>query len=100
MQYSNGVVEDGLFVNGVFQPPMPGMVLPQNMVENQVPSSSMSVWSLKSTPTLAMHGGNVMIMPPHKGIPHGNASAIGAPASVHSQSRGHDPYANIQNRYS
>eukprot|EP00984_Skeletonema_dohrnii_P027618 scaffold17236_cov78-Skeletonema_dohrnii-CCMP3373.AAC.3 len=104
MQYSNGVVEDGFFVNGVFQPPMPGMVLPQQHMDgNQVPSSSMSVWSLKSTPTMAMHGpnANVMIMPPHQG----NASAMGAPTSVHmggpsNMYRGQDPYANVQNRYS
>ena len=53
MQYNNGVVEDGFFVNGVFQPPMPGMVQPQHQQHmqegNQVPSSSMSVWSLKSS---------------------------------------------------
>jgi hypothetical protein len=58
MQYSNGVVEDGFFVNGVFQPTSPAMVESQQqlMYGNQVPSSSISVWSLKSTPTMAMQG--------------------------------------------
>ena len=110
MQYSNGVVEDGFFVNGVFQPPMPGMVVPQQqmyenqeqqMYGNQVPSSSMSVWSLKSTPTMAMGPSGNMIMPHHQGNPNGNASVMGAPSSVHmgGPSR-QDPYANTQNRYS
>jgi len=107
MQYSNGVVEDGFFVNGVFQPPMEGMVVPQQqMYGNQVPSSSMSVWSLKSTPTMAMPGPNngSVIMPHHQGGPNGNPM-MGAPSSVHmggpsNMYHGQDPYANIQNRYS
>ena len=102
MQYNNGVVEDGFFVNGVFQPPMPGMVQPQHQQQvqegNQVPSSSMSVWSLKSTPTMVMQGqnpGNV-IMGQHQG----NASVMGAPSSVHMGNPSNNPYGNIHDRYS
>jgi hypothetical protein len=107
MQYNNGVVEDGYFVNGVFQPPWEGLVVPQQQrYGNQVPSSSMSVWSLKSTPTMVMQGpnGNV-ILSRHQGNPNDTQSVMGAPSSVHmgdpsNMYHGHDPYANIQNRYS
>jgi hypothetical protein len=50
MHYSNGVIEEGMWCNGVFQPPQP----PSYHTED-VPSSSMSVWSLRSTPNM---GGN------------------------------------------
>lgn len=49
MQYINGVVEDGMFSNGVYQPPLN---LPEAGVQSQYPSSSVSVWSIKSSPTM------------------------------------------------
>jgi hypothetical protein len=45
MQYTNGIVEEGLFCNGVYQPPSD----PPERSGGVVPSSSMSVWSIKSS---------------------------------------------------
>jgi hypothetical protein len=51
MEYSNGVVEEGMWCNGVFQPPL--NLEPHSYNQNRnVPSSSMSVWSLRSTPNM------------------------------------------------
>jgi hypothetical protein len=50
MEYSNGVVEEGIWRNGVFQPPL--HPLPPIRQGGNVPSSSMSVWSLRSTPNM------------------------------------------------
>ena len=55
MQYSNGVIEEGTWRNGVFQPPLNFPHFPYNEGGN-VPSSSMSVWSLKSTPNMSNNG--------------------------------------------
>ncbi|KAL7521520.1 hypothetical protein ACHAWX_006190 [Stephanocyclus meneghinianus] len=52
MQYSNGVIEDGLWCNGVFQPPV-NAPQPPPYHNQDVPSSSMSVWSLRSAPNMA-----------------------------------------------
>ncbi|KAL7506378.1 hypothetical protein ACHAXN_006092 [Cyclotella atomus] len=51
MEYSNGVVEEGMWCNGVFQPPLNFEPPPYHQDRN-VPSSSMSVWSLRSTPNM------------------------------------------------
>lgn len=51
MEYSNGVVEDGMWCNGVFQPPL-NFHPPSYQDGSNVPSSSMSVWSLRSTPNM------------------------------------------------
>ena len=60
MEYSNGVVEEGIWRNGVFQPPL--HPLPPIRQGGNVPSSSMSVWSLRSTPNMGNNnydmGGN------------------------------------------
>lgn len=55
IQYSNGVIEEGTWRNGVFQPPLNFPPAPYNESGN-VPSSSMSVWSLRSTPNMSNNG--------------------------------------------
>jgi len=102
MQYSNGVVEEGLFRNGVYQPD-PDAAGPDGEDEGgPVPSSSMSVWSLKSSPTMAMGaggagvlgGGTTRIQMP----PGGMGSVPGS--SVHGGgAEGGDPYGNDMRRY-
>jgi hypothetical protein len=86
MQYTNGVVEQGLFCNGVFQPgPLPN----SNHYGGDnggVPSSSMSVWSLKSTPTMAFGQASHSVLEGHhdrvnSGL--GASSVRGTPSSVH-----------------
>ncbi len=58
MQYSNGVIEDGMWCNGVFQPPL-NLPHPPAYHNQDVPSSSMSVWSLKSAPNMTNHNYNL-----------------------------------------
>jgi len=111
MQYSNGVVEEGMFCNGVYQPPTgPPMQssfgssggLGGNDGGNQgVPSSSMSVWSLKSSPTMAFAQGghNLLTGRPlgGNGGGGGSSSVMGAPTSVHLGCPG--MYVNLDHRY-
>jgi hypothetical protein len=80
MQYSNGVVEEGVFCNGVFQPGS----LPNSHHHGGnnvgVPSSSMSVWSLKTTPTMAFGQASHSVLEGH----HKGASSVrGTPSSIH-----------------
>lgn len=114
MRYSNGVVEEGIFCNGVYQPPTrpppPPPRYNQGYVaddtgdheggEGGVPSSSMSVWSLKSSPTMALHassGHNVLSQNQRQQQQHhnANAGAVGAPSSVHLGGL----YGNMERRY-
>lgn len=90
MQYSNGVVEKGIFCNGVYQPPdeppgqSPYVGGRGDSGMNQgigIPSSSMSVWSLKSTPTMAFAQGGHNVVTGKR--PVGGGSVMGAPTSVH-----------------
>lgn len=80
MRYTNGVVEEGVFCNGVFQPPTTGD-------ENkEAPSSSMSVWSLKSSPTMAFGQAGHSVLAGHHDRDNGGmgaSSVRGAPSSVH-----------------
>ncbi|KAL7533360.1 hypothetical protein ACHAXR_005179 [Thalassiosira sp. AJA248-18] len=84
MQYSNGVVEEGLFCNGVYQPTNDAVVMPSHD-GLAIPSSSMSVWSLKSSPTMAFAQGGHNVLTGHPGGGGGGASGSvrGAPTSVH-----------------
>jgi len=94
MRYSNGIVEKGMFCNGVYQPPSgppPGPMYGADQNgerKNQggVPSSSMSVWSLKSSPTMAfVQGGHNVLTGQRPGGSGegGESSVMGAPTSVH-----------------
>jgi len=102
MVYSNGVVEQGLFCNGVYQPSPVAAAYPQqggygvdNTTGDQgeevggggggAPSSSMSVWSLKSSPTMAFAAGghNVLTGQPQQQSQHHGSSGRGAPSSIH-----------------
>ena len=110
MQYSNGVVEEGYFCNGVYQPPSGDQVAQHegnhdNMGEGMgcnagaIPSSSMSVWSLKSSPTMAFNqGGHNVLTGAHPGNPNGGTSVMGAPTSVHLGAPS-DMYGNGGRRY-
>ena len=82
MQYSNGVVEEGLFRNGVYQPDPDAAGGEEG---GPVPSSSMSVWSLKSSPTMAMGAGGAGVLggSPRIQMPPGGMGSV--PGSV-------DPY--------
>ncbi|KAL3808461.1 hypothetical protein ACHAXA_000874 [Cyclostephanos tholiformis] len=84
MQYTNGVVEEGLFCNGVFQPdPLPKKGSDE---KGGVPSSSMSVWSLKSTPTIAFGQAGHSVLEGHHNRVNSGMGAIGfggTPPSVH-----------------
>ena len=104
MRYSNGVVEEGMFCNGVYQPP--NRPSPPNLYHDDgdgdnggggVPSSSMSVWSLKSSPTMAFaQGGHNVLTGNHsRGGGGGASSVIGAPTSVHLGGL----YGNLDRRY-
>lgn len=93
MHYSNGVVEEGLFCNGVYQPPTTGPSIDNGYggipSENgrRAPSSSMSVWSLKSSPTMANVQGGPGVLAGRKNST--GASSRGAPSSVHIGPSGH-----------
>lgn len=92
MQYSNGVVEDGMWCNGVYQPPheqpqtmmSPNGHHQQQGVASVAPprSSAMSVWSLRTSPTAPITVGG---QPYHHqgGYASGNASVMGGPTSVY-----------------
>jgi hypothetical protein len=94
MHYSNGVVEEGLFCNGVYQPPTTGPSIDNGYggvpCENgrRAPSSSMSVWSLKSSPTMANVQGGPGVLAGRKNST-GASSGRGAPSSVHLGPSGH-----------
>lgn len=94
MHYSNGVVEEGLFCNGVYQPPTTGPSIDNGYggipSENgrRAPSSSMSVWSLKSSPTMANVQGGPGVLAGRKNST-GASSGRGAPTSVHLGPSGH-----------
>jgi hypothetical protein len=94
MHYSNGVVEEGLFCNGVYQPPTTGPSIDNGYggipSENgrRAPSSSMSVWSLKSSPTMANVQGGPGVLAGRKNST-GASSGRGAPSSVHLGPSGH-----------
>jgi len=94
MHYSNGVVEEGLFCNGVYQPPTTGPSIDNGYggipSENgrRAPSSSMSVWSLKSSPTMANVQGGPGVLAGRKNST-GASSGRGAPSSVHIGPSGH-----------
>jgi len=89
MRYSNGVMEEGMFCMGVFQPPSnaPPEYPPSANAEGgnmAVPSSSMSVWSLKSSPTMAFQqGGHNVLHGGPLGSGAAGSSVMGAPANVH-----------------
>jgi len=101
MQYSNGVVEEGMWRNGVFQPPERPPTMNRNVMYpggddgvgegGPVPSSSMSVWSLRSAPNMM---GNAY---GQNGMGSGSASVMGG----RSQSVLEVPsmYGNMQPRY-
>ncbi|EJK53084.1 hypothetical protein THAOC_27543, partial [Thalassiosira oceanica] len=61
MRYSNGVVEEGTFRNGVYHA-RPRRGRRDDGDGGPVPSSSMSVWSLKSSPTMAMGAGGAGVL--------------------------------------
>ena len=108
MRYSNGVMEEGLFCNGVYQPPADGMPGYDDAEFDQgdngragVPSSSMSVWSLKSSPTMAFAQGGHNVLTGNRRTGGGGASSVmGAPTSVHlgGPSDG-GLYGNVNRRY-
>ncbi len=105
MRYSNGVVEEGLFCNGVYQPPTRAPVSQyggRNGGDDQgggVPSSSMSVWSLKSSPTMAFQGGhNVLTGQQHQGQ-GGASSVMNAPTSVHLGGRSGGALYSVDRQY-
>lgn len=102
MQYSNGVVEEGMFCNGVFQPPSdlphPSSAFDMGGNAGAIPSSSMSVWSLKSSPTMAFtQGGHNVLTGNNPGGGIGASSVLGAPTSVHLN--GPDMYEDMDHRY-
>lgn len=89
MRYTNGVVEEGMFYNGVYQPPTTGPSITNGYGGipcgdgRRAPSSSMSVWSLKSSPTMSFVQGG-------PGVLAGKFSTgVGAPTSVHLGPGGH-----------
>ncbi|KAL3790619.1 hypothetical protein ACHAW5_004186 [Stephanodiscus triporus] len=89
MRYTNGVVEEGVFCNGVFQPPTTGPFQPSSVhgdENKEAPSSSMSVWSLKSSPTMAFGRAGHSVLAGHYVRDNGGmgaSSVRGAPSSVH-----------------
>jgi len=97
MRYSNGIVEKGTFCNGVYQPPSGPPPKPiygtdqggEGKNQAGVPSSSMSVWSLKSSPTMAFVQGGHNVLTGQRpggsgeGGEGGESSVMGAPTSVH-----------------
>ena len=89
MKYSNGVVEEGVFCNGVFQPPTTGPLPPYSFHGGKnggVPSSSISVWSLKSSPTMAFGQAGHSVSAGHHDRSNsemGASSVRGAPSSIH-----------------
>ena len=112
MRYSNGVVEEGMFCNGVYQPPTgpapvqysEGYGDDDDGIDQEggaVPSSSMSVWSLKSSPTMALNAGGHNVLTGQQQQQHnrtgGASSVIGAPSSVHLGPSG--LYGNMDRRY-
>ena len=121
MVYSNGVVEQGIFCNGVYQPTpvaahqqQGGYGVDNNVTGNHqgeevgggggggVPSSSMSVWSLKSSPTMAFQAGghNVLTGQPQQQQHHsssGGSSGRAAPSSIHMGGPGRG--YNVDRRY-
>ena len=112
MRYSNGVVEEGMFCNGVYQPPTgpapvqysEGYGDDDDGIDQEggaVPSSSMSVWSLKSSPTMALNAGGHNVLTGQQQQQHnrtgGASSVIGAPSSVHLGPSG--LYGNVDRRY-
>mmetsp|Transcript_37881 Transcript_37881/g.79846 ORF Transcript_37881/g.79846 Transcript_37881/m.79846 type:complete len:244 (+) Transcript_37881:2-733(+) len=103
MQYSNGVVEEGMFCNGVYQPPSGndrGGYNDDGAGNQGVPSSSMSVWSLKSSPTMAFaQGGHNVFTGRPLGENGGNGSVMGAPTSVHLGGPSNNLYGNADRRY-
>ena len=94
--------------NGVYQPTpvaaaqqqQGGYGVDNNVTANQgeevgggggVPSSSMSVWSLKSSPTMAFAAGGHNVLtgqPQQHQQQHGGSSGRGAPSSIHMRGPG------------
>jgi hypothetical protein len=89
MKYSNGVVEEGVFCNGVFQPPTTSPLPHYSFHGGEnggMPSSSISVWSLKSSPTMAFGQAGHSVSAGHhdRGNSGMGASSVrGAPSSIH-----------------
>jgi len=103
--------------NGVYQPTpvaahqqhQGGYGIDNNVTGNQreeeggggggVPSSSMSVWSLKSSPTMAIQasGHNVLTGQPQQQSQHHGSSGRGAPSSIHMSGPGRG--YNVDRRY-
>ena len=101
--------------NGVYQPTpvaaaqqqQGGYGVDNNVTANQgeevgggggVPSSSMSVWSLKSSPTMAFQAGGHNVLTGQPQQQHGGGSGRGAPSSVHMGVPGRG-YNNFDRRY-
>jgi len=118
MRYSNGVLEEGTFCNGVYQPPADGPAPSSGYMDDVdfnenneggdrnerigIPSSSMSVWSLKSSPTMAFTQGghNVLTGNSQQGRRRGSGASSVAPTSVHLGGHGGGSlYGNAQHRY-
>lgn len=98
MCYSNGVTEEGAFQRGVYQPSSNND--PNGCDESYcggggVPSSSMSVWSLKSSPTMKFGSGGHDVLTGHQNGGRTSNSVRGAPSSVHLGG----PYENLDSQY-